>query len=194
MAERNSGDDQDRRPGDDQEDGPGEKKTMLVKSQPRPQAPGKGLPAPGNDLVPDQETLLPDNHSLSTKSGTTEIGQGRRKGRKEQKPGESHRPLVSSKAVMLRARTAKEKKKEKKKERIKGSSVKENRAKEKVSQARWEVARRPHTHLAKDLPQPWWNQATASILRMSRNTRTTVRKRKVPRQRPGSSWCRTLPL
>ena len=62
--------------------------TMLVKNQPRPQA-------PGNDLVPDQETPLPDNHSQNTKSGTTEIGQGRRKGRKEQKPGESHRPLVS---------------------------------------------------------------------------------------------------
>ena len=61
---------------------------------------------------------------------------------------------------MQRARTAKEKKKEKKKERIKGSSVKENRAKERVSQARWEVAGHPRPHHAKDLPQPWWNQAS----------------------------------
>ena len=167
---------------------------MLVKSQPRLPAPGKGLPAPGKDLVPDQVTLLPNNHSQSTKSGTTEIGQGRRKGRKEPKPGESHHPLVSSKAVMLRARKAKEKKKEKKKEKSKGSRVKENRAKEKVSQEGWEVAPRPHPHHAKDLPQPWWNQATARILRMSKNTRTIVRKRKVPRQRLGSSWCRTLPF
>ena len=61
---------------------------MLVKSQPRPPAPGKGLQAPGKDLVTDQATPLPDSHSVSTKSGTTEIGQGRRKGRKEPKPGE----------------------------------------------------------------------------------------------------------
>ena len=107
-------------------------KTMLVKSQPRLPAPGKGLLAPGKDLVPDQATLLPDNHSRSTKSGTTEIGQGRRKGRKEPKPGESHHPLVSSKAVTLRARKAKEKKKEKKKEKSKGSRVKENRAKDRA--------------------------------------------------------------
>ena len=50
-----------------------------------------------------------------------------------------------------RARTAKEKKKE----RIKGSSIKEYRAKERASQERWEVARHPHPHHAKDLPQPW---------------------------------------
>ena len=85
--------------------------------------------------------------------------------------------------MIQRARTAKEKKKE----RRKGSSIKENRAKEKASQERWEVARHPHPHHAKDLPQPWCNQATARILRMSKNTRTTVRKRKVPRQRPRSS-------
>ena len=61
---------------------------MLVMNQPRPQA-------PGNDLVPDQGTPLPNNHSQTIKSGTTAIGREKRKGRKEQKPGESHRPLVS---------------------------------------------------------------------------------------------------
>ena len=58
---------------------------MLVMNQPRPQA-------PGNDLVPDQGTPLPNNHSQTIKSGTTAIGPEKRKGRKEQKPGESHRP------------------------------------------------------------------------------------------------------
>ena len=88
-------------------------KTMLVKSQPRPPAPGKGLQALGKDLVPDQATLLPNNHSRSTKSGTTEIGQGRRKDRKEPKPGASHCPLVSGQDLMPRARAAKAKKKAK---------------------------------------------------------------------------------
>ena len=162
---------------------------MKRKSLPRLPAPGKGLLVPGKDLVKDQATLLPDNHSQSTKSGTTEIGQGRRNGRKEPKPGEFHHPLVSSKAVMQRARKVKEKtkekKKEKEKEKSKGSRVKENKAKEKASQAGWEVVPHPHPRHAKDLPRPWWNQGTATILRMSRTTRTTVRKRKVPRPRQG---------
>ena len=100
------------------------RKTALVKtrsktttSQLRPPAPGKGLQAPGKDLVTDQATPLPDSRSVSTKSGTTEIGQGRRKGRKEPKPGESHRPLVSGQAMRQRARTGKEKGKGKGKEK-----------------------------------------------------------------------------
>ena len=95
----------------------------------------------------DQATPLPDSRSVSTKSGTTEIGQ-------EPKPGESHRPLVSGQAMRQRARTAKEKKKAKEKEKKKASRIKESRAKEKVSQAGWEVARHPHPHHANDLLQP----------------------------------------
>ena len=142
-----------------------------MKSQLRPPAPGKGLQAPGKDLVTDQATPLPNSHSASTKSGTTEIGQGRRKDRKEPKPGESHRPLGSGQVMRQKAKTAKEKKKAKEKEKKKASRIKESRAKEKVRQARWEVARHPRPHHANDLLQPWWTQATATILRMSRTTR-----------------------
>ena len=106
---------------------------MLMKSQPRPPAPGKGLQALGKDLVPDQATLRPNNHSRSTKSGTTEIGQGRRKDRKEPKPGASHCPLVSGQDLMPRARAAKAKKKAKEKEKKKVSRTKESSTKEKVS-------------------------------------------------------------
>ena len=112
------------------------------------------------------------------------IGQGRRKDRKEQKPEESHYPLVYGQDLMPRARAAKAKTKAKEKEKEKESKTKESRAKAKVSPAKGEDARHPHPLHAKDLQQPWWNQGTASSLQMSRNTRTTVRKRKVPRPRP----------
>ena len=172
MAERNSGDDQNQHPGDDQKEGPGEDQEQDNEEPTQ------------KDLVIDQATLLPGSHLVSTKSGTTEIGQGRRKDRREQKPEESHYPLVSGQDLMPRARAAKAKTKAKEKERKKESKTKESRAKAKVSQAKGEVARHPHPLHAKDLQQPWWNQGTASSLQMSRNTRTTVRKRKVPRQRP----------
>ena len=159
-------------------------RSKITKSQLRPPAPGNGHQAPGKDLVIDQATLLPGSRLVSTKSGTTEIGQGRRKDRKEPKPEESHYPLVSGQDLMPRARAAKAKTKAKEKEKKKESRTKESRAKAKVSQAKGEVARHPHPLHAKDLQQPWWNQGTASSLQMSRNTRTTVRKRKVPRQRP----------
>ena len=98
-------------------------RSKITKSQLRPPAPGNGHQAPGKDLVIDQATLLPGGRLVSTNSGTTEIGQGRRKDRKEQKPEESHYPLVSGQDLMPRARAAKAKTKAKEKEKEKESKT-----------------------------------------------------------------------
>ena len=76
MAERNSGDDQNRQPGEDQEDGP------------------------GDNQEPDNAGEEPAQASSSwerpgARPGNTPARQPLTECRKEQKPGESHRPLVS---------------------------------------------------------------------------------------------------
>ena len=187
MAERNSGEDQDRRPGDDQEEGPGEHQeqdnaddepAQASSSWERPSSSWERPGArPGN--TPAKQPLT------EYKKWYNRNRPGKKERQEEPKPGAFHCPQVSGQALMPRARAAKAKTKAKEKEKKKESRTKESRAKEKVSQARWAVARHPHPHRAKDLQQPWWNQGTASALRKSRTTRTTVRRKKVPRPRPG---------
>ena len=118
-------------------------RSKITKSQLRPPAPGNGHQAPGKDLVIDQATLLPGGRLVSTNSGTTEIGQGRRKDRKEQKPEESHYPLVSG-------QDPKAKEKEKEKE----SKTTESRAKAKVSQAKGRTHATPTPSTQKTCSSP----------------------------------------
>ena len=196
MAERNSGDDQDRRPGDDQEDGPGENQEQENAGEEPAQA-SSSWERPSSSW--ERPGARPGN--TPARQPLTEYKKWynrNRPGKKERQEGAKARGIPPPPGVFkgcdAKGKDSKGKEKGKEKGKDKGKQGKAEQGKGKGQPGRVGGRTPPHPHHAKDLPQVWWNQATARLLRMSRNIRATVRKRKVPRQRQGSSWCPTLPL
>ena len=192
MAERTSGDQEDG-PGENQEpDNAGEEPAQASSSWERPGAsqassswerPGA---RPGN--TPARQPLTEYKKWYNRN----------RPGKKERQEGAKARGIPPPPGVLkghdAKGKDSKGKEKGKEKGKDKGKQYKGEQGKGKGQPGKVGGRTPPPPPPRKRPQQPWWNQATARILRMSRNTRTTVRKRKVPRQRPGSSWCRTLPL
>ena len=156
MAERTSGEDQDRHPGEGQ-DNAGDEPAQASSSWERPGA------RPGN--TPAKQPL----------SDYKKWYNSNRPGKKERQAGAKARGIPPPPGVLKGHDTKGKDSKGKGKGKEKGKQYKGVPGKGKGQPGK----------VGGRTPPPWCNQATARILRMSRNTRTTVRKRKVPRQGQG---------